>query len=74
MNPDPSADMFRFRIGQPVRWSEYPHERYFVGQRRWTEREVVAPLVEYRLRMRESGGPMLSWVPDHELLPWKERA
>src|SRR5262249_61904991 len=55
MERDEYADMFRFRIGQAVRWAEYPDERYRIGQRRWAQREILAPIVAYRLRRGHEG-------------------
>jgi len=72
MERDPYADMFRFQLGQCVRWAEYPHEGHWVGQRRWTQREILEPLVEYRLRLTAKKGGWLSWVPERELMAWDE--
>lgn len=76
MERDPYADMFRFRLGDLVRWAEYPTERYQVGQRRWTERELLAPVVTYRLRVVHESGRTLGgyhdWVRDEDLAPWED--
>jgi hypothetical protein len=72
MERDPYADMFRFQMGQCVHWAEYPHERHYIGQRRWTQREILEPLVEYHLRLGASKGGWLAWVNERELLAWDE--
>lgn len=70
MDRDPYADMFRFRIGDTVRYAEYPAERHYIGQRRWTQREILDPVVEYRLRLGKTRGHMMGWIPDADLTPW----
>lgn len=55
-----------------MRWAEYPYERYYVGQRRWTQREILEPVVEYHLRMRETTGIFIAWVRDYNLMAWEE--
>jgi len=71
MERDEYADMFRFRMGQAVRWAEYPDERYRIGQRRWTQREILAPIVAYRLRREHEGsgqlGSLGGWVSELDL-------
>ena len=78
MDADRYADMFRFRLGARVRWAEYPADCYEVGQRRWTEREILEPLVSYRLRrITETGarsGIFVDWIREHDLMPWQEDA
>ena len=72
MDRDEYADMFRFHLCQAVRWAEYPHEPYYIGQRRWTQREMLAPLVEYRLRLSKARGSLMSWVPEFDLAPFED--
>lgn len=72
MERDPYADMFRFQMGQWVRWAEYPHDGHYIGQRRWTQREILEPLVEYRLRFAAVKGGWIAWVPERELIAWDE--
>jgi hypothetical protein len=72
MDRDEYADMFRYRMGQSVRWADVPYERHWVGQRRWTQREVMGPVVEYRLRMNKARGGFLGWVYESELEAWEE--
>ena len=38
MDRDNYADMFRFPMGACVRWAESPRARYYIYQRRWTQR------------------------------------
>jgi len=72
MDRDPYADMFRFPIGAYVHWVEYPTERYYVGQRRWTQREILAPLVEYRLRLSKTTGGLGMWINEQDVLDGEE--
>jgi len=73
MPPDAYSDMFRFTLGQCVRWTESPYQRHWVGQRRWTEREILAPLVQYRLRFgKPEDGPLLEWARQEDLTPWED--
>jgi hypothetical protein len=66
--------MFRFRLGQAVRCADYPTKRHYVGQRRWTERRILAPLVEYRLTFSATDDSWaLGWVRDEDLQVWEER-
>jgi hypothetical protein len=74
MERDEYADMFRFRLGQRVRWAEYPHEPHVIGQRRWTQREILAPVVEYRLRFKAHKGSLMGWVSEADLEVWEEHA
>lgn len=71
MDHDPYADMFRFRIGDCVRYAEHPTQPYSVGQRRWTERAILAPVVEYRLRLGEDGYA-ITWAYEPDLVLWSE--
>jgi len=71
MDCDDYADMFRFRLGEVVRWAEYPHDRCVVGQRRWTQREILAPVVEYRLRLHATKGGLMGWVSEADLEAWE---
>jgi hypothetical protein len=72
MNRDPYADMFRFPIRHCVRWAEFPQERYHIGQRRWTQREILEPFVEYRLRLGEVKGSLGGWINERDLMTWDE--
>ena len=72
MERDEYADMFRYRLGQSVRWADYPHEQHWIGQRRWTQREAGVPVVEYRLRMGKARGGFLGWVYEADVEPWEE--
>jgi len=72
MNRDPYADMFRFQIGECVRWAQYPRDRFWIGQRRWTERDLFAPLVEYHLLMGERTRQFVGWAYDADLMLWDD--
>ena len=74
MDHDEYADMFRYRLGQCVRWAEYPHERHYVAQRRWTQRSILAPVVEYRLTLASTGkgGGLMGWVGEADVEAWEE--
>ena len=74
MDRDDYGDMFRYRIGDAVRWAEAPHQRYFIGQRRWTQREILSPKVEYHLKLTTTGSGQhyLSWADEADLEAWKE--
>jgi hypothetical protein len=71
MERDEYADMFQFHMRQQVRWAEDPDSCYVIAQRRWTQREILAPFVEYRLRLRFAsdtlGGTMSLWVLESAL-------
>jgi hypothetical protein len=75
MERDEYTDLFRYRIGQGVRWADYPHKQHFVGQRRWTQREVLPPVVEYRLLLEPLGHDTvwMAWVPEADLELWEEQ-
>ena len=72
MDQDSFADMFQCKIGDCVRWTEYPTDRSSIGQRRWTQREMLAPVVEYRLRSSETRGSMMGWVAETDLMAWQD--
>jgi hypothetical protein len=67
--PDPR---FQFALGQHVRWAGDPTHRYQIGQRRWTERIVLGPVVEYYLCWRAPHGPDAGWVSEADLTRWQE--
>src|SRR5580765_2342850 len=43
----PDTATFRYSLGEEVRWAEAPRTPYVIVQRRWTQQDVFAPLVEY---------------------------
>lgn len=61
---------FLFHRGQAVRWADYPYVSYYVCQRRWTERDVMPPIVEYGLVMYQGRGEMW-WAVEADLEPWE---
>ena len=63
MDRDEYANMFRFPMGQCARWVEQPRTRYYIYQRRWTQREILGPVVEYRFRSSRGGGEDLWPIP-----------
>lgn len=71
MDRDEYADMFRFQMGQYVRWAEYPNTRYYIYQRRWTQREILDPVVQYRFRTSKAGTDAIcishEWVHERDL-------
>jgi hypothetical protein len=76
MERDEYADMFQYQIGQTVRWAEYPGERLRIFQRRWTQRELLAPLVTYRLKPQSAGLGLIcldhGWVREADLQACQE--
>jgi hypothetical protein len=68
---DEYAEMFLFREGQAVYWAEAPDERFVVVERRWTQRELLGPVIEYRLRTQVDsttlGLVMTPWVSEADL-------
>ena len=78
MDHDDYADMFRFPMGACVRWADQPHTRCYVYQRRWTDREHLDPVVQYRLRFVKAGTAYGivgdEWVYEPDLEPWGDEA
>lgn len=72
MDRDDYADMFRFRLGDCVQYAEYPERKHYIIQRRWTQRAILAPVVEYRLSLSAKSEHSTSWVFEHDLTPWME--
>ena len=76
MNRDNYADMFHFTMGQCVREAEHPRTRYYIYQRRWTQREILDPIVQYRFRASKAGTDMgyldHAWVHEPDLEAWQE--
>jgi hypothetical protein len=66
--------LFRYRQGQHVRWAEAPQTPCTVCQRRWTQRDILGPVVEYLLvgPARDHAGDGLPWVSEADLEPWPE--
>jgi hypothetical protein len=72
-NRDAYAHLFRFQMGQCVRWAAQPTEAYIITQRRWTQRDIVAPVVEYLLCRRDRQGEAVGWGYEPDLVTWDER-
>jgi hypothetical protein len=68
---DDYADMFRYRLGQRVRWAEHPAKPHEILQRRWTQRQILAPVVQYHLGYGESG-MAIAWVREEDIEPWTD--
>ena len=75
MEHDEDGTMFRFRLGQGVRWAAFPQTHYTIYQRRWTDHEMLAPIVQYRLRISRAGwracGLNENWVYEADLEAWE---
>lgn len=66
---------FRFRIGQKVHWAAQPGTLYQVAWRRWTERMLFGPVVEYRLcplAQTLDTWPVLYWAAEADITPVEE--
>ena len=73
MDRDEYADMFRFPMGQCVRWAEQPPRGCYISQRRWTQREILAPVVQYRFRTSKADDTLAySWAYEADLEAWPE--
>ena len=76
MDRDEYADMFRFPMGACVRWAEQPSTRFYISHRRWTQREILAPVVQYRFRTSKPGTAYRSvgyeWVYEADIEAWEE--
>lgn len=74
MPHDDYADMFRFPLGQCVRWAEQPQTQLYICQRRWTQREILDPVVTYRVRTTQTPKdyhfPSVEWIHEHDLIAW----
>lgn len=66
---------FRYRKGDVVWWEDDPTrplEAYVVVQRRWTDRDILAPVIEYGLsRLAEPTGRMW-WAYEPDVLATEE--
>jgi hypothetical protein len=68
----PDTATFRYDLGQEVRWAESPRTPYVIVQRRWTQRDVFAPLVEYLCTPRRAVRRIPAWVGEPDLEPWDD--
>ena len=78
---DPHATLFRFRLGVCVRWAGAPAHPLTIVQRRWTERDILHPVVEYLCRLPREGTDaagrgyaVYEWIDEPDLVAWKEHA
>jgi hypothetical protein len=65
---DTTRAVWRFALGQPVRWAG-DQEVYVIVQRRWVERELLPPYAEYAI----AGGAQWEVEADLEAVeetPW----
>lgn len=69
----PVDTQFQFALGQHVRWAGEPTQPYQIRQRRWTERAIGGPVVEYYLPWRGPHGPDVGWVYEADLTCWPDR-
>jgi len=69
MDRDVYADMFQFAMGQGVRWAGQPTARYTIAQRRFTERDGLAPVVEYLLYEHTRREEVGIWAYEPDLTP-----
>jgi hypothetical protein len=60
--------LFRYQRGQAVRWGDSVL-RWRIVQRRWTERESMAPLVEYGLVPQWSDMVTIHWAYEADVVP-----
>jgi hypothetical protein len=72
MEPDPYAHLFQFQRGQAVRWAGDRTTRYTITQRRWTQRDVLGPVVEYLVQTKTPERAWREWVYEADLTAWQE--
>jgi hypothetical protein len=72
MAQDHPPPTFRYQQGQEVVWAGFSLARFEMTGRRWTERAMLAPVVEYRLRFTISDTEMPGWVDESARDPWPE--
>jgi hypothetical protein len=73
MPRDRYTNLFRFQMGQCVCWAAQPTEPHVICQRRWTQRDLLAPVVEYLLCKRDKQGEAVGWGYEPDLMAWDER-
>lgn len=69
---DQESALFLFPIGQRVRWAGAPTYCYWISQRRWTERAILGPIVEYALCRAAPHDTRFVWVYEADLTPWDD--
>jgi hypothetical protein len=69
MEQDDYGEMFQFRLGHEVRTADHPSSKRYVTQRRFTQRRIFKPLVEYQLgsSVETVGG---EWVREEDVVAW----
>jgi hypothetical protein len=70
MERDEYGDMFRFRLGQEVRTADEPARKQWVTERRWTQRRILGPVVEYRLGTSADAIGLL-WFGEDDMQAWE---
>lgn len=60
-------DLFQFPLGTLVSWGAR-HTRYLIVQRRYTERDLLGPVVEYLLGSCRHPEIPLQWVNASDLV------
>ena len=70
----PADTLFLFAHGQVVRWLAFPDVAWRIVWRRYTERDIMGPLVDYRVEpveavaAREVGAG--GWADEADLEAW----
>jgi hypothetical protein len=67
---DQLGALFRFHLGQGVRWAGDTTHCYWITQRRFTERDRLGPVVEYALCWLGPHGLDVRWVYEADLTRW----
>jgi hypothetical protein len=62
---------FQFDLGQHVHWAGDLTHCYQIGQRRFTERTLLGPVVEYALCWPGTHGPVVRWAYEADLTRWQ---
>ena len=66
---------FRYRKGDVVWWEDDPTrplEAYVVVQRRWTDRDIMAPVIEYGVCRLDDPGEPMQWALEPDVLATQE--
>jgi hypothetical protein len=68
---DDAPPTFLFQQGQRVKWSGFPLIPFTITGHHWEERDILGPVVQYRLAfpVTDAGMPGLVYEPDLE--PWR---
>ena len=69
---DPYAAWFLYRQGAVVRYAGAPDTPFTISQRRWTQRDVLGPTIEYLLWPQDLAGEYPGWVYEPDVTPWPD--